>query len=117
MTHNKAARVRFKLKSTNYRKLPRLSVHRSGQHTEVQIIDDQQERTLAAVSTKQKVFRATKARGNNKAAATWVGQQIAQQAQKAGISEMILDRGRIKYHPTGCLDALATAVRAQGIKI
>ena len=117
MTHNKAARVRYKLKLNNSRNLLRLSVHRSSQHTEAQIIDDQKSHTLVTVSTKQAVFKDKKVSCKNKNAALWVGTQIAERAKAIGITEMVFDRGEYQYHKTGCLDTLASAVREQGIKI
>lgn len=117
MTKNKILRIRYKLKINNRRNLPRLSVYKSAQHTEAQIIDDSKSHTVASASTKQKMFREKGDSSRNKNAASWVGAQIANHAKKAGITEMIFDRGGRRYHKTGCLDVLVSAVREQGIKI
>lgn len=112
-----ASRNRHRLKKANRKLLCRLSVFKSAQHTEAQIIDDIKSHTLASASTKQKEFRDKKVSTRNKNAAIWVGDTIGKQAKKAGISNMIFDRGGRRYHKNGCLDALVTAVRDQGIKI
>ena len=66
MNKNKVLRIRHKLKANNWRNLPRLSVYKSAQHTEAQIIDDQKSHTIAAVSTKQKTFREKGISSRNK---------------------------------------------------
>ncbi len=104
-------RVRNKLrKLANGR--PRLSVHRSSKNISVQLIDDAQGRTLAAVSTLEADLGL---RGkNNIEAATKVGAEIAARAKAAGIEEVYFDRGGFLFH--GKVKALADAAREGGLK-
>ena len=70
---------------------PRLSVYRSSKHIYAQVIDDTAGRTLAAASTKDKDYSGEK--GGNVEAAGLVGKQIAERAIKAGVENVIFDRG------------------------
>jgi len=106
-------RQRFKLASTNSGR-PRLSVHRSGKNIYAQVIDDKAGRTLASASTLEKTFREGGSTGANVEAAKTVGQLIAERATKAGVSEVVFDRGGYIYH--GRVKALADAAREGGLK-
>jgi large subunit ribosomal protein L18 len=92
---------------------PRLSVHRSGKNIYVQVIDDVKGVTVAAASTLEKDFRSAKKTGADKAAATAVGKAIAERALKAGVKEVVFDRGSYVYH--GRVKALADAAREGGL--
>jgi large subunit ribosomal protein L18 len=92
---------------------PRLSVHRSSKNIYVQIIDDAKGVTIAAASTMDKDFRAAKKTGADKAAATAIGKAIAERAKKAGIKDVVFDRGSYMYH--GRVKALADAAREGGL--
>ncbi|MGI9372903.1 MAG: 50S ribosomal protein L18 [Hyphomicrobiales bacterium] len=109
-TDRRVARVRRALKArANGR--PRLSVHRSSKNIYAQIIDDTNGVTLAAASTLEKDAKI-KAGGNAEAAAV-VGKLVAERAKKAGVSEVIFDRGGYIYH--GRVKALAEAAREGGL--
>lgn len=90
---------------------PRLSVFRSSKNIYVQIIDDSRGVTLAAASTLDPEFKGQK--GADKAAATAVGKLIAERAAKAGIKQVVFDRGGYIYH--GRVKALADAAREGGL--
>ncbi len=106
------ARVRRTLKaSANGR--PRLSVFRSGRNIYAQIIDDVTGTTLAAASTLDKSLRTTM-RGSDQKAAGEVGKLIAQRATKAGVGEVVFDRGGYLFH--GRVKALADAARQGGLQ-
>ncbi len=92
---------------------PRLSVFRSGKHIYAQVIDDLQGITLASASTVDKDLRATVKTGADKSAATEVGKLVAERAVKAGIKDVVFDRGGYKYH--GRVKALAEAAREAGL--
>jgi len=92
---------------------PRLSVFRSGKHIYAQVIDDLQGTTLASASTVDKDLRATVKTGADKSAASEVGKLIAERAVKAGIKDVVFDRGGYKYH--GRVKALAEAAREAGL--
>jgi len=93
---------------------PRLSVFRSSKNIYAQIIDDVKGHTLAAASTLEEGFINAKKTGADKAAATEIGKLVAERAVKAGVSEVVFDRGSYIYH--GRVKALADAARAAGLK-
>ena len=106
-------RVRKALKKVAYGR-PRLSVFRSGKNISAQIIDDRESKTLVSASTLEADVRGSLPHGGNQAAAEQVGKAIAERAAKAGISEVIFDRGGYLYH--GRVKALADAARDGGLK-
>lgn len=111
-TQRRAARVRRALaKVANGR--PRLSIHRSSQNIYAQIIDDAAGNTLVAASTLDKDLRKSLKSGADKDAAAAVGKLVADRAGKAGINEVIFDRGAFIYH--GRVKALAEAAREGGL--
>ena len=121
MDHNKQIRrqrrrrrfrVRKRLRGTSDR--PRLSVSRSHKHIYAQLIDDSAGQTLVAASTLDKEVGQSVAYGGNAAAASAVGQAIAERAKQAGIAQVCFDRGSLKYH--GRVAALADAAREGGLK-
>jgi large subunit ribosomal protein L18 len=93
---------------------PRLSVHRSSMHIYAQVIDDRVGKTLAAASTLDKELKGQIKSGANQAAAKAVGQLIASRAQAKGVSEVVFDRGRYRFH--GRVKALAEAAREGGLR-
>ncbi len=104
-------RVRNKLRKINTGK-PRLSVHRSSKNISVQVIDDIQGITLASASTLEKDLGFVGK--NNVDASAKVGSVIAERAKKAGVEEVIFDRGGRLFH--GKVKALADAAREGGLK-
>ena len=91
---------------------PRLSVHRSGRHIYVQVINDAEGRTVAAASTLEKEGRAKT--GATVASAQEVGRLIAERAKAAGVTQVVFDRGGFLFH--GRVKALADAARAGGLE-
>ncbi|HEX7693142.1 MAG TPA: 50S ribosomal protein L18 [Sphingomonas sp.] len=91
---------------------PRLSVHRSGKHIYAQVIDDAQGKTIAAASTLEKDVRGTS--GANVDAAAAVGKRVAEAAKKAGVTQVVFDRGGFLFH--GRVKALAEAAREGGLE-
>ena len=104
-------RVRKKVHGTAER--PRLAVHRSNKHITVQVIDDDAGRTIASASTNETEVRGSGS-GSTVAAATKVGQVVAQRAKAAGISKVVYDRGGYLYH--GRVAAVAEAAREAGLE-
>ena len=104
-------RVRKKVRGTTER--PRLAVFRSAKHIYAQVIDDRKGATLAAASTLDEGLKALKT-GANKDAATAIGKLVAERAVKAGVKEVVFDRGSYIYH--GRVKALAEAAREAGLK-
>ncbi|MGQ0590567.1 MAG: 50S ribosomal protein L18 [Sphingosinicella sp.] len=91
---------------------PRLSVHRSGRHIYVQVINDADGRTVASASTLEKEARAKT--GATVAAAQEVGRKIAERAKAAGVTRVVFDRGGFLFH--GRVKALADAAREGGLE-
>jgi len=104
--------VRNTLRARGTKARPRLTVHRSHQHIYVQIIDDQNGKTLVAASTNDKDGRLKY--GGNKQAAETIGTRIAEKAKAAGITQIAFDRGPYRYH--GRIQVLADAARKAGLE-
>lgn len=106
------ARVRAKVHGTAQR--PRLNVYRSLDNIFVQVIDDDKGHTLASASTIDTEVAPQVAGKSKTEAAKIVGQVVAERAKKAGIEEVIFDRGGFRYH--GRVAALADGAREAGLK-
>ena len=104
-------RVRKKVHGTAAR--PRLAVHRSNKHISVQVIDDDAGTTLAAASTVEAEQRK-EGGGATVAAATRVGELVAERAKAAGVTSVVFDRGGYAYH--GRIAAVADAARNAGLE-
>jgi large subunit ribosomal protein L18 len=91
---------------------PRLSVHRSGRHIYAQVIDDAQGRTVASASTLDTDVRGKT--GATAEAAADVGKRVAEAAKKAGVTQVVFDRGGFLFH--GRVKALAEAAREGGLE-
>ncbi len=104
-------RVRNKLRAINDGR-PRLSVFRSSKNISVQLIDDVKGVTLASASSLEKDLGVVGK--NNVEAAAKIGAAIAERAKKAGVEEVIFDRGGFLFH--GKVKALADAAREGGLK-
>ena len=68
--------------------------------------------TVAAASSLDKDFKGKK--GSDVAAASEVGKLVAERASKAGVTEVVFDRGGYLYH--GRVKALAEAAREGGLQ-
>lgn len=102
-------RLRKKLSGDALR--PRLVVTRSARHMFVQVIDDTKGITLASASTMEADMR--KSADDKSAKSKAVGLLIAERAKKAGISEVVFDRGGNKY--AGRVAAIADGAREGGL--
>ena len=111
-TQRRAARVRRQLKKVSGER-PRLSVYRSSKNIYAQVIDDTKGHTLAAASTLDKDLKGALKTGADIAAAAAIGKLIAERASKAGVKEVVFDRGPYIYH--GRVKALAEAAREGGL--
>jgi large subunit ribosomal protein L18 len=92
---------------------PRLSVFRSSKHIYAQVIDDATGRTLASASSIDKEIKGELAKGTDVAAASRVGRLLGERAAKAGVTDVVFDRGGYMYH--GRIKALAEAAREAGL--
>src|SRR3989344_1026181 len=84
---NRHRRIRAKISGTASR--PRLSLFKSHKHIHLQLIDDEKSMTLASVSTQ-------KSKGKDRV--TDAAKLLADKAAKAGIKEVVFDRGGNIYH-------------------
>jgi large subunit ribosomal protein L18 len=92
---------------------PRLSIFRSSKHIYAQVIDDTKGVTLAAASTLDEGVKGKIKTGANIEAAKEVGRLVAERAIKAGVKEVVFDRGGFIFH--GRIKALADAAREGGL--
>jgi large subunit ribosomal protein L18 len=108
----RSKRNRYQLTQKAHGRL-RLSVNRSERNISVQIIDDKAGKTLVSASTLEADLRKKLKTGANKDAAKAIGQLVAERAIKAGIKEVVFDRGSYLYH--GRVKELAEAARQAGL--
>ena len=101
-------RVRAKVRGTSER--PRLSVFRSNRGIQAQLIDDVKGHTVAAVTWTEAELKSMKRMEQAKRA----GALIAERGKKAGVDEVVFDRGGYRYH--GKVRALAEGAREAGLR-
>ncbi len=111
-TVRRTNRVRLALRRVS-RGRPRLSVFRSSKHIYAQVIDDAQGKTLASASSMEKDLRKSMPKGSDVSAAEAIGKLIAERAVKAGVKDVVFDRGGYIYH--GRVKALAEGAREGGL--
>lgn len=99
-------RVRSVVSGTAER--PRMTVFFSLKHSYVQLIDDENSKTLVSASEKE-----LKLTGKSVKIAEELGKLIAKKAKEAKIENIVFDRGSKKYH--GKVKALADIARAEGL--
>ncbi len=105
-------RVRAKVFGTAER--PRLNVFRSVRHIYAQVLDDRGGHTQASASTLDaEVVKEVEGKPKAEQAAA-VGKLVAERAKKAGVKQVIFDRGGFQYH--GRVAALADAAREGGLE-
>ncbi len=103
-------RVRGKISGTAEK--PRLSVYKSNKEIYVQIVDDNEGKTLVSASSREKEVAGEK--GTKTDISTLVGKRIAEKAKAAGIESVVFDRNGFVYH--GRIKALADGAREAGLK-
>ncbi len=111
-TQRRAQRVRRQIRKVAGER-PRLSVHRSSKNIYAQVIDDANGHTLASASTLDKELRDALKTGADTDAAAKVGKLVAERAKKAGVTQVVFDRGPYIFH--GRVKALADAAREGGL--
>jgi len=109
----RARRRRFRVRKSIHGTptMPRLSVYRSNFHIYAQLIDDDNEVTLASASSNEKGSDISY--GGNVAAATLVGKKLADKAKAIGVTAACFDRGHYRFH--GRVKALARAATEAGL--
>ncbi len=103
-------RIRKKISGTAAK--PRLSVFRSNMEIYAQLIDDDNNQTLAAASSKEKEILAQKVTKVEKS--KLVGEAIARKAIALGLTACVFDRGGNLYH--GRIKSVADGAREGGLK-
>lgn len=104
------SRARKKLYGSSER--PRLAIFRSNKHILAQVINDEESKTLCAISSYSKELKG-KIKGSDTAGAETIGKAIAEKAKAVGIESVVFDCGGNKYH--GRVKALAEAARKSGL--
>ena len=110
----KRRKKRFQKKVRGTPERPRLCVYRSNKHIYAQIVDDQETRTLASVSTLSKELASLADKRATKEGAQKVGELIAKKAQERNIQKVVFDRNGFLYH--GRIQAVADAAREAGLE-
>ena len=90
---------------------PRLCVFRSNKNISVQVIDDNEGKTLASISTLEKEFAALKP---TTADAAKLGEALGARLKDKKISKVVFDRNGYLYH--GVVKAFADGARKAGIE-
>jgi len=103
-------RIRKKVSGSSQK--PRLSVFRSNSDIYVQLIDDDNGKTIASASSRDKDIAAQK--GTKSEKGKLVGSAIARKATELGIKDCTFDRGGNLYH--GRVKAVADGAREGGLK-
>lgn len=93
---------------------PRMVVFRSNKQIYVQVIDDEQGKTLCAAASNDKVLAAQCKGKSGIEAAAIVGKAVAERAQEKGIKAVAFDRGGYLFH--GRVKSLADAAREGGLE-
>ena len=89
---------------------PRMTVFRSNKQIYVQLVDDQDGKTILAASSRDE---GQDVKSNKIEQAERVGKLIADKAKGAGIENVVFDRNGYLYH--GRVKALAEAARENGL--
>ena len=91
---------------------PRMVVHRSLRHIEVQLVDDVAGHSLLGLSTQSQELREQQF-DNRVAQGHEVGKMVAAKAREQGIEQVVFDRGGFLYH--GVIKAVADGAREAGL--
>ena len=109
----KKLRIRNKLKKSNKNNRLRLTVNKSSKNISAQIIDDVNNKTLAAASSLEKnIKKINKTKKSD--LSLFVGETLAKRANKKNIIKVYFDRGCYKYH--GRVKLLTEALRKHGLE-
>ena len=90
---------------------PRMSITRSNKNISVQVIDDDEGKTLASISTLEKEFVALKP---NTEGAAKLGEALGVRLKDKKIAKVVFDRNGYLYH--GVVKAFADGARKAGIE-
>ena len=105
--------TRLRKKIVGTEAMPRMVVTRSARHVFVQVVNDAVGHTLVSASTMEADMRAFS--GDKTAKAKKIGEMVAERAKKAGITQVVFDRGGNRY--AGRVAAIAHGARESGLKL
>lgn len=106
-------RVRMSIHGTAAR--PRVSIFRSNSHIYAQVINDDQAKTLIAVSDRSKKL-SPKLKGMKRLErAIAIAEQLASELKSNKITSVVYDRGQYRYH--GIVKQIAETLRNQGVQV
>jgi large subunit ribosomal protein L18 len=91
---------------------PRMVVHRSLRHIEVQLVDDVAGHSLLGLSTQSQELRERQF-DNRVVQGHEIGKIVAAKAREQGIEQVVFDRGGFLYH--GVIKAVADGAREAGL--
>ena len=111
---NRLARKTRVVRGLSASRRARLTIYRSARHIYAQLVDPEQGRTLAGVSTRTPGVRSSLQATGGIPAAKAVGAAIAQLAREKGIEKVVFNRNGFLYH--GRVRALAEAAREAGLE-
>jgi large subunit ribosomal protein L18 len=108
-------RIKYRIRKrlSGSKDVPRLTVFRSNKQIYVQLIDDEQKKTLISASSLEKEIAGKKGI-NGIEQAKLVGKLAAEKSKDAGIKEVVFDRNGYLFH--GRIKALADSAREAGLK-
>lgn len=109
--NRRVMRVRKKVRGNAER--PRMCIYKSNKHLFVQIIDDEQGKTLVSLGSMMPECKGANSK-KSKESARFIGTMIAKKALDKNISQVVFDRGHYQYH--GLIAILADAAREVGLK-
>ena len=90
---------------------PRMTITRSNKNISVQVINDDEGKTLASISTMEKEYADVKP---NKEGAAKLGEALGARLKDKNISKIVFDRNGYLYH--GVVKAFADGARKAGIE-
>ena len=92
-------------------------MYRSNQHVYIQVIDDENQKTIAALGTMSASVKAVigseEWKGKTVESAEQVGKMLGAVCVEKGITQAVFDRGGFLYH--GRVKAIADGARAAGV--
>lgn len=106
-------RIRSTIRGTAER--PRLSIFKSSKNVYLQLINDRENATIMAVSTKTESLQKDLKGKTPVEAAAIIGEAIAKTAKDQGIKKVVYDRSGYKYH--GIVKAAADGARKGGLDL
>ena len=88
-------------------------LRKSNRYLYAQVIDDDSQTVLTAVSTLEKEFKTKNKNTNNVESSKALGKMLAKRLKAKKIKTIVFDRGLYPYH--GRIKSLAEALREEGV--